>query len=467
MLLQRTAKLALTLSIAGVVTGLRATTADASVLGWNAAHGGSFFDSNNWQHRAVPGTHDEVVFNRGAQYGVWLNKSYTNSRMLVGNDAINLNLNGHRYHLDADTSGSLLMGLKANDAAGLNLTNGTLRSSKGRLAYAPGTFANVNVFSTATWRNTGPLVVGQKGRAEMTISGGKVSSDGGRIGSANGGRGKVHLTGPTAAWRIGGALHVGGNGPKGKLTLSDDAYVKVKNRLNISEDGKVVLDGGTLSVGTFKSYGEFDFREGTLRLRDQGLTIGDGRQFGEQLDLSTGKTIKLGGAAEVNTNSTLNLLGGTFATAETMYNKGLIRMTQGSLLAAESVNIRNTLAGSGDIRGDVLFQDSGNLVLELGGRNPGVSYDRIVIDGDATLTNVEVKFKNGFVPRAGDHFELVTADEITYSPGFTVSLPDLPDGLQFEIRQDETCLHAFVVVPEPGTVALLVGAAGLLFKRRR
>lgn len=461
-------KTSATLALALAVTGIVATTqAHAGVIGWGAPAGGSFFDSSRWENGAVPGTRDDVIFNARGSYGVSLNKSHANSRLLVGHDQVSLNLNGHRYRLSAERSGALLMGLQARDAAGLNLSNGMVKSSKGRLAYAPRSYASLNVLPGTTWMNKGPLVIGQKGKADLTISGAKVSSEDGRIGTVNGGRGRVNLSGPAALWRVGGAMHVGGSGSKGNLSLTDGAKVKVRNRLHIEEEGKLVLDGGIISTRTFKSDGTFLFREGLLELRGQGLTIGDGRQFGEQLDLSTGKKMKLGGPAEINAGALLNLSGGTFATAQTLYNKGTIRMTQGSHLAASSVNVRDTLAGSGDIAGDVLFAETGNLLLEIGGRNPGVSYDRIVIDGDATLTNVTVTFKDGFVPSEGDHFELVVADDITYAPGFSISLPELSGGLFFDVRQEANCLHAFVVVPEPGAITALLASAGLLMARRR
>jgi T5SS/PEP-CTERM-associated repeat protein len=456
-----------TVVLALAVTGVVASNANAGVIGWGSSVGGSFFDAARWQSGTVPGPRDDVKFDTRAIYGLSLNKGHKNARMLVGDDAIDLNLNGHRYVLDRDRSGSVLMGLDKSDASGLTLRNGVLKSTKSRLAYAPGSYAAVNVIAGAKWRNTGPLVVGQKGTADMTVSGGVLSSDGGRVGSANGGRGTVTLSGPTSYWFVGKALHVGGDASKGTLTLNAGARVTVRDRLHVGDAGRIVLDGGTLSTRTYKSAGKLVFKQGILELRGQGLTIGDGRQFGEQLDLSTGKTLKLGGASEVNAGAQLNLTGGTFATTETLENRGLIRMTQGSLLAAETATIRNTLAGSGDVQGDLLFTDSGNLILELGGRNPGVSYDRIVVDGDTTLTNVEIQFKNGFVPELGDHFELVVADTVTYAPGFSISLPELPEGLQFDIRQDENCLHAYIVVPEPGTAGLLLTGAGLLIARRR
>jgi T5SS/PEP-CTERM-associated repeat protein len=449
------------------VSGVLATGTEAGVIGWGSPVGGSFFDATKWERGTVPGTRDDVVFDARGSYGVSLSRSHTNSRLLVGNDAVNLNLNGFQYRLDADTSGSLLLGLRNGDAAGLNLSNGTLRSSKGRMAYAPGSYASVNILPGATWRNTGPLVVGQKGKADLNVSGGTLSSDGGRIGTANKGRGTITLSGPSSIWRNGAGLHVGGHGAKGKLTLTDGAVVRVTGHTYIEAAGTVVLDGGTLSMKSLRKDGTLNFREGVLELREQKLTIGDGKLFGEQIDLATGKTMKIGGAVQINNESTLNLGGGKFATSQMLTNKGLIRMTQGSRLAAEMVNVLDTLAGSGDITGDVLFADSGNLVLELGGRNPGVSYDRIVIDGDTTLTNVEVKFKNGFVPREGDHFELVTADNVVYAPGFSITLPDLPEGLLFDVKQDDTCLHVFVVVPEPGTALAMLAGLGLLTARRR
>jgi T5SS/PEP-CTERM-associated repeat protein len=179
-MLRKSASFALALAVTGIAT----TQVQAGVIGWGSPVGGSFFDSNRWAQGTVPGSHDDVLFNARGNYGVWLSKSHTNSRLLVGNNNVNLNLNGFQYRLDSDSSGSLLMGLREDDAAGLNVSNGMLRSSKGRLAYAPGSYASVNVLPGATWRNTGPLTVGQKGRADLNVSGGLLSSDGGRIGAA-------------------------------------------------------------------------------------------------------------------------------------------------------------------------------------------------------------------------------------------------------------------------------------------
>jgi hypothetical protein len=91
---------------------------------------------------------------------------------------------------------------------------------------------------------------------------------------------------------------------------------------------------------------------------------------------------------------------------------------------------------------DVYQQESGTLVVEIGGTTQGVSYDVLKIDGTAILGGtLDVRFVNGFVPRPGDRFDVVTYANITrdftafrsppgstleFSPGataYTISVP--------------------------------------------
>lgn len=73
--------------------------------------------------------------------------------------------------------------------------------------------------------------------------------------------------------------------------------------------------------------------------------------------------------------------------------------------------------------------DDGRLVIELGGSAPGTGHDRLVVSGSATLGGVlSVSLLDGFVPAAGDTFEVLTATSIVGD--FEIAfLPTLPDGL--------------------------------------
>jgi hypothetical protein len=72
------------------------------------------------------------------------------------------------------------------------------------------------------------------------------------------------------------------------------------------------------------------------------------------------------------------------------------------------------------------------LTIELGGAEPGVSYDQLVVSGTATLDG-ELRFVllNGYVPNAADNLVILRAASIV---GDFASVSGLPPGMSFSIR---------------------------------
>jgi len=121
--------------------------------------------------------------------------------------------------------------------------------------------------------------------------------------------------------------------------------------------------------------------------------------------------------------------------------------------------------GTLTIDGDFMQGADGVLVIEIGGAGPG-EYDVLHVTGTATLAGtLKLELVDGFVPRAGDSFDFLTAglfagDFATYDlpsiggqPVFTLSFG--PDGLRA------------TVVPLPGAAWLFASAALALAARRR
>ena len=87
-----------------------------------------------------------------------------------------------------------------------------------------------------------------------------------------------------------------------------------------------------------------------------------------------------------------------------------------------------TFSGAG-----VFDQDLGVIRLDVGGPVPGVDHDVISVESVAALGGtLEIALINGFAPRAGDSFTILTAAWLqgTFDD---VVLPPLDDGLEMSV----------------------------------
>lgn len=114
-----------------------------------------------------------------------------------------------------------------------------------------------------------------------------------------------------------------------------------------------------------------------------------------------------------------------------------------------------------------LTQAGGRIVLEIGGREPGVTHDQLVITGAFSFTGgvIELIFTDGFAPQAGQTFELM--DIGGASTGVpVVNVRGLEPGWDFEmVRDPETgvlkvhSLSNATALPPVRVASLTVSAA--------
>ena len=133
-----------------------------------------------------------------------------------------------------------------------------------------------------------------------------------------------------------------------------------------------------------------------------------------------------------------------------------------------------------EIEGDYVQDPGATLEIELAGTD-AADFDRVVVEGSAYLSGViQVLLLDGFMPSAGDVFEVLLAAAI-FDLGVDIRLPDLGSRLALQAdwisSEDGDALvlwaqggaaSAAVAVPEPATALLLAaGLLGLALQRRR
>ena len=89
---------------------------------------------------------------------------------------------------------------------------------------------------------------------------------------------------------------------------------------------------------------------------------------------------------------------------------------------------------------EAVYTDSSTLFIELGGTQPGDEFDRVAATGTVALNGtLRVEFidlRNGYAPRAGDSFEIISAAEakMLIAKGMPV----------YDVRADEEYKNAHV-----------------------
>ncbi|HOC54034.1 MAG TPA: Ig-like domain-containing protein [Verrucomicrobiota bacterium] len=175
----------------------------------------------------------------------------------------------------------------------------------------------------------------------------------------------------------------------------------------------------TLSSVSFNNTGTVDVTSGTA-------------YFSGGLNQTDGQTRLAGGSLSGGTfNFTGGVLLGTGVINAAVVNGAVV--SPGSSLGMITVN------------GNYTQTASGMLQMELGGLTPGSGFDKMVVNGQATLAGtINVTLANGFTPSFSDAFPILTCS--TRSGSFaTINLPALPNAL------------ALTAQYSPNTMTLLTG----------
>jgi T5SS/PEP-CTERM-associated repeat protein len=251
------------------------------------------------------------------------------------------------------------------------------------------------------WMGDGTVNIGFRGTGTLEIQqGGRVESVDGVMARLPGSSGTVALTGEGSAWLVQDSLYVGGRaaslapgdegsaGPGGAatLTVSAGAYVAVGNSIELFDQGTInVAAGGSIIVGQGDPGAA---APSTLHVYAGGSLLGSSNIQGDVI------------------------------------NQGLIAPG----------NSPGTLTISGNYT-----QSSGAaLMIEIAGTTPGEQYDVLNVIGNASIssdTALNVSLVGGFVPSAGDSFEILAVGGHLSGAFTTVALPSLAAELMWNTSQ--------------------------------
>jgi T5SS/PEP-CTERM-associated repeat protein len=275
-----------------------------------------------------------------------------------------------------NSSSDVFIGNSGKGAGKLTVSSGGAfnvlgETTKFGIANEAGTTGELDVDGSGSRVTGSRFIAGVDGAATMRITnGGSLQTGEAAIASSSTSSGDVLVSGAGSLWTVTGfALYVGGiandtgfnQGGPATLTVANGGLVLVSELIDIARLGKIVLSGGAVGVGT-----NANPAVNTLRVAADGLLIGYGRVQGQ-----------------------------------------VIVAQGGQILPGNSPGILT-------IDGNYTQEAGSTFYAELGGSDPGTSYDQVQVSGQATLAgNLQVRLTNGFTPAVGQTFRILSAGSIS------------------------------------------------------
>ena len=276
------------------------------------------------------------------------------------------------------TTGKITVG--ASQPGFLAIQNGAVLTSDG-VTFVGGYPATSSVLvdgAGSEWNNDfdqARLTIGFGNPATLTVSnGGTVSTFLLGISAYDGSESSVTIDGTNSALNVRTTLIVGG------FDLGDGASAGGVAPLEISH-GAIVTSGNTTVFGRGSIIDDSILTNNELTIDVGGSLSGNGTVTG---DVTTGGTVQPGDSV------------GTLA-----------------------------------LQGDFTQSSTGTLVAEISGPGP-TDHDFLSITGDATIDGtLEVRFVDGFLPTAGEVFDLISVGGSISGNFAQITFPDLASGFQF------------------------------------
>lgn len=193
----------------------------------------------------------------------------------------------------------------------------------------------------------------------------------------------------------------------------------------------------------------------------------------------------LSATADVHVNGALTVDGLVIAPALVVAPNGVVTgsggtIDVGSATAAPGSFVNQGLLSPGaspgqlNVLGDLEQQAGGTLLIEIGGLVPVVDYDRLVVDGAATLAGVvRFEFIDGFAPATNDQFAFLQVAGATDLSSALFEIGGLEPGFLFDIDTTGGAVTLLAqndgvsVIPLPPALPLFLCATVVTLARTR
>ena len=264
----------------------------------------------------------------------------------------------------------------------------------------------------------------------------------------------------------------------GSVFNNSGEFIKTGDNANFQVIGGTFNNSGTVSSsgGGIEFTGAFNNTLGSLVIADGGNVTfsGDFTNDGGTLRAVGGNSISLdaythndgvlmvdGGSIGANA---MNIVAGGVAGVGTLVSN--VDMASGTYLAP------GNSAGELTIDGNLSMAGGSQFLLELGGTSVG-EFDVLNVLGDVNIgddAELLVSFIDGFTPTVGNTFEFLNFDGSAVGENWVVTFdtPGYMGDVILNGGSGSSYSLSISAVPEPSSIALLVGIAGTLeFRRRR
>jgi fibronectin-binding autotransporter adhesin len=333
-------------------------------------------------------------------------------------------------------TGTLSVGRRG--AGALNLEKGgVVNSASSYVGFSEGG-SGVAVVSGAgsQWNTGGELWVGAYGSGTLRIeSGGVVVSSGRGIvgnGVISGGSGKVTVTGAGSSWTAGelnvtesGVLNIENGGLVSSSFGFVGRYSGLTGAVKVTGAGSLWRNTAEISVGGAGI--------GTLDILDSGKVTAQTVQIGAQGKVNLGEGAQLitdDGAVNIGTvtfNGDASIVGSFTNNGSVLGSAGTLRFLNdvngagsyaGNIVFQGAFNPGNSPAAINFNGGNVTFDSTAVLNMEVFGDTAGAQYDQLLNIGTLTINGtLNLVFGSGYVPLAGSTITLFDYDTLIGSFG--------------------------------------------------
>jgi hypothetical protein len=393
----------------------------AADIHWTNVLGGNWSEPANWSPNEVPGTNDSALIIQDGTFRVEVDTNASVGRLVLGG------ANGTQI---LSMSGPTLV-LFGESVLG---TNGVVDMSNGEL-HGIGNLRIEGMLNWSGWVLTrwsggapvGPQFLSITRTGRLNIQGDSFKHL--NCGVSNAG---------TVVWTGQGVVQ-----PYDAIYNLDSGLFEIRDARQMwFNDGLIVNQGTTRKVGTEKTF-----------VFGQCFNAGRFEVLGGEINFAYRSFVQLSGSTLLDGGTLGEDYQPTFR-GGLLLGSGILHVHHPQMLPGTVVNSAQfspgiRCAGRIDIIGHYHQASPGALILDIGGRVPGASHDRLDVAFQAQLGGtVNICLADGFVPNVGDRFEVMTfGSRSNQFETFTGS--DVAKGVRLEPVYTETNLVLVATSVQP------------------